>query len=314
MNDSDLMYIKTIVETKNISQAAKKLFISQPSLSRTLQKMESEIGTPLFNRTKIGMVPTDAGLEFYKCACNMINIYENFKVNVSFLNNLNKGKITIGITSFLGTKLLPSILPKYHKLFPNIKINIVESNTTALEKQIEEGNLDFAIMHSTNVEDSTFKHYEILQKDHFLLMTSKDNEIKNIANTNDSLPYYEINLDQLENLEFVGYRENKRMREVFDNIFKTAEFRPNVIVELTNYQTATRLVAQGMGVTIIARNYLDIFKEYLPVDYYRIKNVNDTWYTVVVKNPNINLSRPAFEFIKLLKELYDVESGEVIKS
>lgn len=315
MNDSDLIYIKTIVETKNISKAAKQLFISQPSLSRALQKMESEIGTPLFNRTKIGMIPTEAGLEFYKCACNMLNIYENFKINVSFLNNLNKGKLTIGITSFLGTKILPYIIPRYSKQFPNIEIDIIESNTATLEKKIEEGKLDFAIMHATNVEDSTFKQFELLQKDHFLLITSKNHPIKNLANTDPNLEYYEIELNDLKDLDFISYRDNKRMGEVFNNIFQEADFEPNILMELTNYQTAERIVANGLGATIISRHYIDIFKEYFPINYYRIKNVNDSWFTVIVKNPSMNFSKPAFEFIKILKELYNTNlTEEAIKS
>ena len=312
MNFSDLLYIKTIVETKNISQAAKQLFISQPSLSRALQKMESEFGTPLFNRTKVGMVPTEAGLEFYECACNIINIYDNFKVNVSFLNNLNKGKLTVGITSFLGTKILPNILPEYHRLYPNIDIDIIETNTSALENLIEEGKLDFAIMHATNVSNSTFKQFDILQKDYFVLVTSPSNEIRITGTDEDN----EIEISELRNMEFISYRENKRMGAVFKNIFSSADFEPNIILELTNYQTASRLVAEGMGATVIPKNYLDIFNdsEY-PIEHYRIRNTNDTWYTVIVNNPNMNLSKPAKEFIKLIKELYFPSNpDEAIKS
>lgn len=312
MNYSDLLYIKTIVETKNISQAAKQLFISQPSLSRALQKMEASVGTPLFNRTKIGMVPTEAGLEFYNCACNIINIYENFKVNVSYLNNLNRGKLTIGITNFLGTKLLPYILPMYHKLYPNIEIDVIESSTSSLENLIEEGKLDFAIMHATNVNNSTFKQYNILQKDHFVLVTSKENSIKSLVNENTN----EVDIKDLKDIEFISYRENKRMSEVFKNIFSSADYDPKIILQLTNYQTASRLVAEGMGATVIPKNYLDIFNDNdYPIEHYRIKNTNDIWYTVIVDNPNMNYSKPAQEFIKFIKELYSpVNKLEAIKS
>ena len=60
MTDRELLYVKTVTEVKSISRAAKKLFITQPSLSQSIQRIEQSLGTKLFNRTPEGLILTDA--------------------------------------------------------------------------------------------------------------------------------------------------------------------------------------------------------------------------------------------------------------
>ena len=65
MTSKELLYVKTVADEKNISRAAKKLFMAQPSLSQSIQRIEESVGTPLFNRTSSGLTLTFAGERYY---------------------------------------------------------------------------------------------------------------------------------------------------------------------------------------------------------------------------------------------------------
>ncbi|MDO5715091.1 MAG: LysR family transcriptional regulator [Tissierellia bacterium] len=302
MNDNDLKYIKTIAETKNISQAAKKLYISQPSLSRSLQRIEHDLGVILFNRTQNGMILTEAGELFYHCAINMLNILDNFKTDISFLNNLTTGKVRLGTTNFLGTAILPEIIYDYHRQYPDITLEIEEKSTKELEFLLCRGDLDLAVMHRTSLDSNRELHYEKISEDYFLLITPMDTDIPHSEET-DPDGYPLVDLDDLKDEVFISYHSDKRMRAVVDEIFKEANFEPNVILRLRSYQTVKKLVSKGMGISFIPSAYSDFFNITHQVKKYRLKNVvGDKWSTTIVTNPDIYHSKAALEMIHVIKE------------
>ena len=111
MTEKELNYIKTITEEKSISKAARKLFISQPSLSQYVRRIETELGTELFKRTPAGLIPTYAGEQYYRTALKILALYEDLEREISDINALQTRKIHLGITSHLGTGVLSRVLP-----------------------------------------------------------------------------------------------------------------------------------------------------------------------------------------------------------
>lgn len=302
MNDNDLIYIKTIAETKNISQAAKILYVSQPSLSRSLQRIETELGIVLFNRTQNGMRLTEAGKLFYQCASNMLNMLDNFKTDVSFLNDLRTGSLSIGTTSFLGTAILPDTIAKYHELYPHVTLNVEELSTTQLEQLLLTGDLDLGVMHMHQEKIPEDLHYEIISQDFFILIASEQESIPTIGQTDDNGLEY-VNLNDLSHKKFLSYKPDKRMSEVSRAIFRCADFEPDIILELRSYQTVKKLVAKGMGISFIPYAYSDFFANSHNIKKYRLYNVSsDIWYTSIVTNPNIYHSKATEEYIRIIKE------------
>lgn len=94
MTSKELLYVKTIAEEKNISKAAQKLFVAQPSLSQSLQRIEDALGTRLFNRTAGGLTLTYAGEKYYQMAAQILKMYDDFETEVSDINNLRPGAST----------------------------------------------------------------------------------------------------------------------------------------------------------------------------------------------------------------------------
>ncbi|HHU17361.1 MAG TPA: LysR family transcriptional regulator [Clostridiales bacterium] len=305
MNERELLYVKTIADTQSISKASKKLFVAQPSLSQALQKIEDRLGTPLFIRYPNGVKLTLAGEKYYRAATAILKIYDELCNEITEINNLKKGKITIGITNYLAVYLLPKILPKFHEKWPNIEIYIHEDNSYNIEDLLMKGSLDFGIMHYESDDDNRSLKYEALCEDMFVLVTKCNHPMAKYAEKVEGLPYPVIDLHLFENENFVLLERDKRIRQICDSIFDELNFKPKIGLLLRNYETARRLASVGFGVTCIPFGYINISKGEYEADYYFIKgNIKPAWKTCVVINPKNYLSKAARVFIDLVKEYY----------
>ena len=113
MTDKELLYLLTIAEYGNITRAANELFISQPSLSESLSKVEQEFGTPIFHRELTGLVPTDFGTHYLETAKKILDCYQQMNLELDEYRQMRRGTLNFGIPFNLGAYLLPRILPYF---------------------------------------------------------------------------------------------------------------------------------------------------------------------------------------------------------
>lgn len=305
MNDRELLYVKTIAETKSISEAAKKLFIAQPSLSQALQKIEESLGTPLFIRHQGGMMLTLAGEKYYKAANEILNIYNDFTNEITYINDLKRGRVTIGITNFMGTYLLPTIIPKFIEDYPNISIFVNEKNSSILERELQDCIIDFAIMHTHPLRKNKSIKYDNLYKDPFVLVTKKNHPLSIYKKENKELPYPKIDIKVFKDERFILLDKGRGIRSVGDIILNDAGIIPNVALVTKNYETARRLASTGYGVTMIPLQYIKILGGQYDADYYFIdSNVYSGWDTCIAVNPNMYQSKVAKVFIEKIKDYF----------
>lgn len=305
MNDRELLYVKTIAETKSISEAAKMLFLAQPSLSQSLQRIEDNLGTPLFIRHQSGMRLTLAGEKYYKAANEILNIYDDFTNEITYINDLKRGRVTIAIGNFMGSYLLPKILPLFKKEYPNIEVHIKEENSRVMAQELLNASIDFAIIHSHPLKHNKSLEYDILYKDYFVLVTEKNHPLSKYKRDNVDHPYPKIDLSLFKDENFIMIDKGKGIRIVSDLIFDNLGINPNIGLTIKSYETARRLASQGYGVTIIPLKYIDIFQGQYDADYYFIDNCECSyWNTCIVTNPNMYQSKISKVFIELILKYF----------
>lgn len=304
MNDRELLYIKTIADTKSISKAAEELFIAQPSLSQSLQRIERELGTHLFIREPRGMKLTYAGEKYYLMAKEILDIYSDFKSEITHINELKAGRLVIGIARYMGMNILPNVLPDFNKNYPNIEIIIREENTRALENLVLGGNVDFALTHVHKKEMNEKINYEILKEDEFLLVTPKGYLINSDKiKVKDGKSY--VDLRDLEGEKFILLDINKGIRKVQDRTIKSYGINPEVVFTTKNFETAKRLAANGMGITIIPKDYLSIFSQDKSYDSFNLSGTEENiWYTAILTIPDIYKSQATKVFIDEVKRFF----------
>ncbi|MGV8981074.1 LysR family transcriptional regulator [Clostridium sp.] len=302
MNQRELLYIKAVADTKSISKAAKILFIAQPSLSQSIQKIEEDLGLHLFNRTKQGMILTYAGEKYYLAATQILKIYNDFEIEVSYMNDLKNGRITFGITTFLATHLLPTVLPDFKKLCPNIEIIIQEKNSTELENSLTNGELDFAIMHMPVKKRQSSLLFDPIYEDPFLLATEKNHPLSKYAKNVDGFSFPFIDIKLFKDEPFIVLHSGKRIGQVAMSIFEKADIIPNVVLTLKNFETARRLASTGIGSTFIPYEYTRIFGEKYQSSYFHIEQKYcASWTTCIATNKNLYIPKASKLFIDLVK-------------
>ena len=304
MNERELLYVKTIADTKSISQAAKELFIAQPSLSQALKKIEKNIGVKLFKRSHDGMELTYAGEKYYFTATEILNKYNDLKNEITYINDLKQGRITVGVTSFMGTHILPKLLKDYKSTYQNIEIIIREENSTVLEEFLINASIDFAIMHYHPLNDNKSIEYNILNRDPFLLVTKKNHPLRSKSFRKDGYKHPFIDINLFNDETFILMDQNKRIRQVSDNIFMEAKFKPQKTLVLKNFETARRLASVGYGVSLVPMEYVEIFEGHEDADYYYLDGIETAyWDTCVAINKSFYLSKAAKSFIELINKL-----------
>lgn len=303
MTSKELLYVKTVADEKSISKAAKKLYMAQPSLSQSIQRLEGSLGTQLFNRTANGLTLTFAGERYYQIASQILKIYEDFEVEVSDINNLRAGKIHIGITPHLGTIVLTKVLPEFRKQCPYIEIYVTEDNSTKLEQKLLSGELDFAVMHSPKENFQPQINYNVIGKDPFLLTMSRNHPLVEKARVIDGYPYPVLDIMLIKEEPFIMLHKQQRIRQVADSVLKKAKItQPNIALTVKNFETAQLLASQGIGITFIPMQYSLIpSAEYTPAFLSIDKKYDASWDTCIATSKWGFLSKADGLFIEQIK-------------
>lgn len=153
MNIRDLKYIVAVAELKHFGQAAQACFVSQPTLSGQVRKLEERLNIKLFERTKRSVRITPEGEQIISHAKEILRHVKNLEQSAQTLNDPYSGEIRIGMIPTIGPYLTPILLPAMARLLPQLQHELQENLTEVLELQLIEGGIDAAFI-ATPVQDS----------------------------------------------------------------------------------------------------------------------------------------------------------------
>ena len=125
-------YVLEVYNEKSFSKASQNLYVSQPSLSASIRRIELKIGAPIFNRTTKPITLTDIGKEYIEKALQIKKIENEFSNYINDSLNIVKGNIKIGGSNLFVSYILPPIIAKFNKTYPGIEFTIYEDKTTSL--------------------------------------------------------------------------------------------------------------------------------------------------------------------------------------
>lgn len=201
MHLKELTYIVTLADERSISRAADKLFMAQSSLSQFLSQYEAELGLPLFVRTSKGIRPTAAGTLFIDNARTILTHYRLVQNELWDMAELNGGSVILGISSFRGRHMLPKILKRFYEKYPNIRVDIVEQNSMALEDRLIEGSLDLAVV-ALPLTRLTHE-VEFIKKDEIFIVANRNHPVMQFARKHKDSPHYWAELKDTASFEYI---------------------------------------------------------------------------------------------------------------
>ena len=262
MNWNQLQYIVTTAQEKSISKAAKKLYISQPSLTLSIQNLEKELGVVLFERTRGALSLTYAGQLYYDWALNTLHSREQLGARIDDIKEQTSHQIRLGISPHRSTILLPALLPDFYAQFPKSELRIEERPTYQLRALMEEEKLDLII---DVPQPDTLNYQNILLAQEHLVLAVPESFIKKLPEispeahmitTDPSKVTNEVvNLQCFGEMPFFMQTEPQNLAAQSRRIYESAGFFPRTRLVCNNISTALDLVKSQLGIVLAPAIY-----------------------------------------------------------
>ncbi|MDP5272590.1 LysR family transcriptional regulator [Chengkuizengella axinellae] len=242
----EIMHIfATVVEEASLNQAAKKLNISQPALSRKISKFEEQLGVSLFNRTGNRLKLTPIGFITYEYALEMIELDKKFQKAVSDYKNGTKKSVTIGASLTTLQSTLPELIQLITKDSPETDIKAITGKTHEILTLVKKDRVDFGLV-ASKVEDKDI-HCEPLFDDYLQLVIPKEHElsVQKIVNTED-----------LDKLPMILFSKGTLYRILMEELFHHYKVYPEIKMEIDSFEAILRLVSTLRAATLLPHSYL----------------------------------------------------------
>ena len=248
MNFTTLQYFLVAAEKQNLTRAAAELYISQQALSHHISKLEEELGVTVFDRNA-GFTLTYAGKQLQEYAKSILNLERQIRQTAGDISHNRRGELRLGISHTCGRAILPYILPEFHSDRPMIDISLYEGNSEELENRLRRGELDLIISYESEMKGINF--VKLMDERLFLAvpktLLSKyfgacEQTIRNECKT-------KLDISLFEKMPFILLTKGNRVRNIFDECAAKTGFKPNIILETENIETAFALAQRGMGLT-----------------------------------------------------------------
>ena len=238
-------YIKAIAECHSFSRAAQQLYVSQPSLSRFVRKVEDELGVELFERDSIPLGLTPAGHKYLEYIERFQALESAMKKDFASIKTGTINQLVIATLPFLGTYVLPKVIPHFAENYPSVNLQIDEYNNRELIRRVENRTADLAL---TNLapESDLFRR-RMLGSDPILLAAADDKRMQQrfpeqCGNSTSPIP---IDLSTLQDETLIILHPWQNMRIAADAVCRHYDFTPKNTIEVSSLASAMSLVGSN---------------------------------------------------------------------
>ncbi|MBW8351631.1 LysR family transcriptional regulator [Bacillus sp. IITD106] len=241
----ELRDIKAFIEVANhrsFTKAAENTYISQPSLSKAVKKLEEELQVELFDRSTRNLQLTDAGKIVYKqgqLAFSSLNEMHNL---LKELVDVAVGEIKFGIPPLIGTLFLPHIASTFKEKYPNVRLELVELGAKLIEQLVEEGKIDLGLI-VLPVDESIFNIYPFFS-DEFVLCIHREHPLANRES---------VALHELKDEQFIIFSKNFTLHNFIINACKDVGFNPSISYKSSQWDLILELVASKLGIALLPK-------------------------------------------------------------
>lgn len=242
MTITQLQYVLAVAEHKNFTLAAEKCFVTQPTLSMQIQKVEEELNILIFDRSKKPIQLTDIGQKIVNQAKNIVNEANRIKDIVEQQKGFIGGEFRLGIIPTIMPTLLPMFLNNFIKKYPKVKLIIEELNTDEIITRLNNGHLDAAIA-STPLMEEKIKEI-VLYFEPFVAYVPNNHSVSD----KEEIEVSDLNIDEILLLQ-----DGHCFRDGILNLCKNQKTNENSSfkIESGSFETLIKLADEGLGITLL---------------------------------------------------------------
>lgn len=284
MEIDQLRHVLKLAEVGNFTRAAEAVGLSQPALSRSIARLEEELGQPIFERQTKKVSLTDAGQRLHAKARQILTLVED--ATAEFADG-EAGRLRVAAIPTIAPFLLPKLLREFSAKFPQATVVVQEDTTDRLLKQLSDGEIDVAIL--ARPIDAKYLDVEDLFEEELLLVTAADHPLREKK---------QIRIVDIEPLPFVLLGETHCLTDNVLSFCRQKSFHPVSVERTSQLATVQELVALGHGVSLIPEMAARLDTSDRRV-YRSLAGPRPTRKIVLVTNPYRFRSRISQAFCKL---------------
>ena len=271
MDIKQLEYFICIAEVLNFTKAAEKFYISQTAMSQQIKCLEDSLNVKLFTRNNRKVSLTPAGQVFYKKCKSIVNDMDSaINETIKTASGYN-GSLKIGFTSGHSTSIIYNLVKSFLKKYPDVDINILDSNLGNLYEGLNNKNLD--LVFSVNFNLNHIKNFKFLNinSDYLYVIMNKDHPFAQ---------YETLCRSDLKNEKFV-FLDRKEVPLGYDKFISnciTSGFSPNIVKHCNSLESLSLIIKLGIGITILPKFHIGNFGDdliFIPLknEEFKIDNV-----------------------------------------
>lgn len=300
-------YFLTIADQGGLSKAAESLYLSQPSLSKYVSRLETELGVELFDHSTSPLQLTHAGKRYYAYAKRLLSLEQQFENELSSLRAHESGVIRIGIAQWRGSILLPSLIPAFQKVYPHYHIEVLEGRAKQIEAALIQGKVDICLMNlPSHFPNQTVRR--ILWNERLLLVGNKNHPV--VQQALSQLPvqpdgYRHIDIQFLENEHFISLKPGQNAAIATQQLFEAHNLTPKSTWETENISTALNMVSLNQGFTMMPEAGARIAKLPDNLAFFTVSHAVQMFSFAAVYRKDFVPGKPINTLLELAQEIYN---------
>lgn len=305
-------YVYEVYKEKSFSRAAANLFISQPSLSANVRRVENRIGYPIFDRSTKPLSLTECGKQYIQCVERIMNIERDFSDFINDWGGLKTGSLVLGGSNLFSSWFLPPMIAEFASCYPHIQIRLVEESTVKLTKMLQRGIIDM-VLDNTNLDPEIFDS-RLYQEEHLILAVPRSFSInKKLENFQLSVPdiqtgrflapdFPSVPFSQFRKEPFIMLKQENDTGKRAMDICRENHFEPIVVFEMDQQMTSYNVTCSGMGISFIGDIMISKVSPHPNVVYYKLPLKDNCRNICFYWKKGRYLSRAMKEFLNMSKQ------------
>jgi len=286
-----LKIFKVVADVKSFSRAGELLFLSQPTITHQIRKLENSLGVILFERSKNGIKLTSAGELFYQHVSKILEDYTRLEEDLSKFKKDFYKNLVLGASTTIGEYLIPPFIRSFYESNPEIKINLFIGNSKEVEEGISSKSFYIGLVED-EISEEKYNKVEFF-KDEIILIASKNMDIEG-----------EISVNNLGDFKFVFREEGSGTRNILEKYLKQFGLKINPVMEIKSNRAIANVIENSNLLAFVSKLVVKDKLDTGSLKEIKIKefSINRNFYYITQKNillPNIYK-----EFLNSLKVFF----------
>lgn len=284
-----------VAEYKKMSDAAKHLYLSQPTVSQTITALEEEYGVPLFQRGPKELKITPSGQLLLSAAQEIIAIHKNLEQSMKHTRLFRP--LRVGATITIGNTILSPLITRLNKQYPDIDVSVLINNTQAIEHGMLHNELDIALAEGRIVREEILT--EPVISDHLELICGKAHPFARRSS---------IAIDELRKQRFIMREHGSGTRSIFEHIMLTHHIPLQIQWECSSSTAIIDAVRHNLGLAVLSRRCVREFAQKGEIHICALEKVSMKRYFTLCYNKNHPMTSQMQDFAQIVK-CFEIPGG-----